>query len=151
MAKEIERKFLVANDGWKAYVTGRKHFLQAYLSHRPEGIVRLRICDNVAYLTVKGKTIGIERCEWEYTIPLKDAYEMLKHRVYEGKYLEKTRYIVEYRGETWEIDEFHGRHEGLVLAEIELPSTEYVLDIPPFIGKEVSHDPRYFNSNLNKE
>lgn len=149
MALEIERKFLVSNDSWKASVIGSSKFIQAYLSHRPEGIVRLRITDGKAFLTIKGKTRGVKRHEWEYEIPLKDAYEMLENEIYEGSYLEKTRYFVEYMGEKWEVDEFHGKHEGLVLAEIELPEIDSKFTIPPFVGKEVSNDPRYFNSNLN--
>lgn len=149
--KEIERKFLVTNDSWRPYVTRTTHFIQAYLSHRPEGIVRLRICNDNAFLTIKGKTTGIERHEWEYPIPLNDALEMMNNKVYEGKFIEKTRYIVETNGLKWEIDEFHGRHEGLILAEIELPDSNVQIELPNFVGKEVSNDPRYFNSNLNKD
>lgn len=149
MAKEIERKFLLINDSWKQYVVKSTRIIQAYLSHRHEGIVRLRIYGDKAFLTIKGKTIGIERHEWEYEIPVKDAMEMLDLKVYENSFIEKTRHIVKYDNEIWEIDEFHGRHQGLILAEIETPYTGYVVKIPPFIGKEVSDDPQYFNSNLN--
>ena len=151
MAQEIERKFLLANDSWKEHVVSSTRMIQAYLSHRPEGIVRLRLCGEKAYLTIKGMTIGIKRNEWEYEIPVTDAYEMLDDKVYEGSYLEKTRYIVEYMGHKWEIDEFHGRLQGLVTAEIELDCADKDIPLPPFIGKEVSHDPRYFNSSLNRE
>lgn len=150
MGKEIERKFLVANDCWKNHIERKYNFLQAYISHRREGIVRLRICDNKAYLTIKGITIGIERHEWEYEIPITDALEMLHNNICEGDYLEKTRYIVKYEGYTWEIDEFHGKLEGLVLAEIELNCSQDCPPLPLFIGEEVSGNPKYFNSVLNK-
>lgn len=127
------------------------HLVQAYISHRHDGIVRVRIHNDMeARLTVKGRTTGIERHEWEYEIPVADAKEMIARGVTEGGCIDKTRHIVKYNGATWEIDEFHGRHEGLVVAEIELPEADYPLDIPPFIGREVSHDPRYFNSTLNQ-
>ena len=150
MAKEIERKFLIADDSWKKYVIKSEKYIQAYISHRPDGIVRLRMSNDKAYLTVKGRTTGIERHEWEYELPFSDAMEMLHAGVCEGGYIEKTRHIIDYRGHTWEVDEFHGRHEGLLLAEIELSSPKTEIDLPPFIGREVSHDPHYFNSNLNK-
>lgn len=150
MSKEIERKFLVNNDSWKNYVVGMEHLIQAYITHRINGTVRLRICDTKAFITIKGRTKGIERHEWEYEIPIEDAREMLANRIYQGKYIEKTRYYLNFNGYRWEIDVFHGRHEGLVMAEIELPDSYHVLQLPSFIGKEVSHDPRYFNSNLNR-
>ena len=150
MAKEIERKFLVKNDEWRKFVVSSENFLQAYISHRVNGIVRLRITDTKAFITIKGRTKGIERHEWEYEIPVSDAREMLENRIYQGKYIEKTRYIVNCDGYCWEVDVFHGRHEGLILAEIEIPEADHNLALPSFIGKEVSHDPRYFNSNLNK-
>lgn len=149
MAIEIERKFLVKDDSWKQYVVKSTRFIQAYLSHRPEGTVRLRILEDKAFLTVKGKTAGIKRPEWEYEIPIEDAIRMFDSKVYEGEYLEKTRNIVVYKGAVWEVDVFHGRHDGLVLAEIELEDTEIYPELPPFVGREVSDDPRYFNSNLN--
>lgn len=150
MATEIERKFLVSNDFWKHHIIHSQKIIQAYISHRPEGIVRLRICNEKAYLTLKGKNNGLIRHEWEYEIPVKNAYEMLESKIYEGDYLEKTRYKVLYDNLTWEIDEFHGRYKGLVLAEIELADADEQISLPPFVGKEVSHDPRYFNSNLNQ-
>lgn len=151
MAFEIERKFLLANDSWKSYVVSSSHLVQAYISHRHEGVVRLRIVDDaVARLTIKGKTDGIQRHEWEYDIPVQDAHNMIAQGVIEGDYIEKTRHTVEYDGFMWEIDIFHGRHEGLMLAEIELPSADAPIALPPFIGREVSHDPRYFNSALNR-
>lgn len=150
MAKEVERKFLVANDSWKQFVVSSDNFLQAYLTHRINGTVRLRVCNQSAFITIKGRTHVIERHEWEYEIPLNDALEMIHNKIYQGQYIEKTRYYVDFEGYRWEIDQFHGRHEGLVLAEIELPHADADIPLPPFIGKEVSHDPRYFNSNLNR-
>lgn len=151
MAAEIERKFLVANDSWRDMARASMNITQAYISHRPDGIVRLRLTDSKAWLTVKGRTRGISRNEWEYEIPIEDAREMIDHHIYEGSYLSKTRYLVDYKGRTWEIDEFHKGLKGLVLAEVELPSVETEVELPPFIGEEVSGNPEYYNSNLMKK
>ena len=150
MAKEVERKFLVANDSWKDLVSESIDILQAYISHRVEGTVRLRLANNKAYLTLKGRTNGIERHEWEYEIPFKDGSEMIENKIYEGDYISKTRNFVRYENLNWEVDVFHGSLEGLILAEIELPDSDTPIELPPFIGEEVSGDPRYFNSNLLK-
>lgn len=150
MGKEIEHKYLVKDESWRQYVVSSDKFIQAYISHRKDGIVRLRISEHKAYITIKGRTVDCERGEWEYEIPVTDAQEMMAHKVYEGGYLEKRRYYVIYEGFKWEIDVFEGRHKGLILAEIELPDKQTEFIIPPFIGEEVSQDPQYFNSNLNK-
>lgn len=147
MAKEIEHKFLVKSDNYRLTATSAHRIAQGYISRRPEGTVRVRILDDCAFLTVKGKNDGLVRDEWEYEIPLADAAEMLA-RTCEGKSLEKTRYIVDYEGFRWEVDEFHGAMEGLVVAEVEVPSADTVFPLPPFVGKEVTGDPAYYNSNL---
>lgn len=147
MAKEIEHKFLVKSDNYRLMANAAHRIAQGYISRRPEGTVRVRILDDRAFLTVKGKNDGLVRDEWEYEIPLADAAEMLD-RTCEGKSLEKTRYIVDYEGFIWEVDEFHGAREGLVVAEVEVPSADTVFPLPPFVGEEVTGDPAYYNSNL---
>lgn len=143
MAKEIERKFLVRKGMFDTASSEGETIIQAYLSDKPEATVRIRIKGTSAFLTVKSRNHGISRDEWEYGIPVDDAIEMIDKCACELK-IEKTRY----RFGKWEIDEFHGRHDGLVLAEIELSSPEEPIDIPGFIGREVTGDPRYYNSVL---
>lgn len=146
MAKEIERKYLVKDSCYREMASGSSHIVQGYISRNPEATVRVRICDNRAFITVKGKTVGCERDEWEYEIPVGDAQAML--RLCSGTVIEKTRWLVEHDGYTWEVDEFHGSHEGLVVAEVELPSAGSAVTPPPFAGDEVTGDVRYYNSNL---
>ena len=147
MAKEIERKFLVNDDSYMESATKCRHIEQGYLSRQIESTVRIRITDEKAYITIKGKTSGIERDEWEYEIPAKDAREMLD-RCAEGNVIRKTRYYVPFDGLIWEVDRFEGVHEGLTVAEVELPASDHRIQFPPFVGEEVSGDPRYYNSNL---
>lgn len=144
MAREIERKFLVS-DGWRKAVDGPgTQFRQAYLSVDPKATVRVRVAGNEAWLTVKGLNNGISRDEWEFGIPVEDACDIIDRCATAS--LSKTRY----RSGRWEIDEFHGCLEGLVVAEIELCSPDEKVDLPAWIGREVSDDPRYFNSSLAK-
>jgi adenylate cyclase len=147
MPKEIEHKYLVINNSFKEYATKSIAIYQGYLSKDKERTVRVRTANNLAFITVKGKNIGDTRLEFEYPIPFDEASTLLKQLCI-TPIIEKTRYIVEYNGNTWEIDEFKGALEGLILAEIEIPSSEYKYDIPPFIGKNVTNDVRYYNSNL---
>lgn len=147
MAKEIERKFLVKDDSYKDVASGKKHIIQGYLSTEIKATIRVRIVDDNAFLTVKGKNDGAVRDEWEYPIPVKDATEMLD-RLTTGTVIEKTRYIVDYEGKRWEIDSFKSPVAGLVVAEIELTSADERFAIPPFIGKEVTGDPAYYNSAI---
>ena len=147
MAKEIERKFLVKNSSFMDISDSRRDIKQGYISRRPEGTVRVRICGDKAFLTVKGRNKGAVRDEWEYPVPVEDAMQMLA-RCTEGNVIEKTRYIVPFGGLKWEIDVFHGAHEGLVVAEIERPAPDTPFTQPPFIGREVTGDQRYYNSNL---
>lgn len=146
MAREIERKFLVTGQAWRTLGTGTP-FRQGYLNDDKNRTVRLRTMGTRAVLTIKGPTVGIERPEFEYEIPLTDCEAMLESLALKPL-IEKTRYRIPYRGFVWEVDEFHGVNEGLILAEIELPSAETAFEKPEWIGKEVSGDPRYFNSAL---
>ncbi|WMW78989.1 CYTH domain-containing protein [Undibacterium cyanobacteriorum] len=149
MGLEIERKFLVKNDAWRGLVTPVV-MCQAYISADPERIVRVRIEDEQARLTVKGKASGISRAEWEYSIPVEDARRMLES-VCTPQQIIKHRYRIPYAGFTWEVDEFFGANQGLVVAEIELASEDQVFEKPDWIGEEVSHDFRYVNANLLKQ
>ena len=146
MGIEIERKFLVKGAGWRG--TPGTEISQGYLSRDKERTVRVRIAGDRAYLTVKGPTRGAVRPEFEYEIPLADARELLK--LCAPLLIEKRRHIVEYRGSRWEVDEFSGAHAGLVLAEIELQAPDQPFARPAWLGKEVTDDPRYLNSNLSK-
>lgn len=146
MPIEIERKFLVANDSWRQGAVG-KAFCQGYLSRSPEATVRVRTEGGDACLTIKGTTSGISRQEFEYSIPFQDAKEL--QRLCTTPLVIKTRYEILYEGQIWEVDEFHGDNEGLVIAEIEIDHPEAPIKLPPWVGKEVSHEERYYNSNLS--
>ncbi len=149
MAKEIERKFLVSDDSFKQLAYGRVRIRQGYLSTEKKAVVRVRIKGDSAFLTVKGENTGAVRDEWEYAIPKNDAEEMLS-RLSSGVVVDKTRYLVEYGGHVWEIDEFHSPMNNLTVAEIELTDENQKFPIPKFIGKEVTGDTRYYNSNIAK-
>jgi adenylate cyclase len=146
MGVEIERKFLVRGETWKSLGT-RILLRQGYLSSAPERVVRVRIEGDTAMLTIKGRTTGASRGEWEYPIPLGDAAVFLDS-LCEKPIIEKYRYRIEYRGFTWEVDEFLGENAGLVVAEIELESESQSFDLPDWVGDEVTHDARYYNANL---
>lgn len=146
MAKEIERKFLVIGDKWRELAKGT-HYRQGYLNSIKERTVRIRTIDDKAYLTVKGPTVGVTRMEFEYEIPYNDCVEMLDNLA-EKPIIEKSRYKIKYGDLVWEIDEFFGVNEGLIVAEVELNSEEQKFEKPEWIGEEISGDPRYFNSNL---
>jgi adenylate cyclase len=142
---EIERKFLLAGDGWRAL--GQPVLLrQGYLSSNPARVVRVRIEGDHAYITIKGKSSGATRAEWEYPIPLPDANELLA--LCEQPLVEKYRRKIEFAGKVWEVDEFIGANQGLVLAEIELSAEDQQFDKPQWIGADVTGDARYYNSNL---
>lgn len=144
MPLEIERKFLVVGDSWKS---GHGSLIrQGYLSCNPAGIVRVRVSEDSAWITVKSTTTGTTRKEFEYPIPVADAAEMLA--ICKCPVIEKTRRYIQHAGRSWEIDEFHGENAGLVVAEIELKSEGDVVDLPPWVGAEVTNDSRYYNSNL---
>ncbi|MFC4929740.1 CYTH domain-containing protein [Massilia sp. GCM10023247] len=146
MAVEIERKFLVVGSAWRTL--GQASLLrQGYLSDDPERTVRVRIEGEVARLTIKGKNRGATRGEWEYPIPVPEAAELLDGLCLQPL-VEKIRHRIAAGAHTWEVDEFLGANAGLVVAEIELASEEEAFDKPDWIGQEVTHDHRYFNSNL---
>ena len=146
MAKEIERKFLVSGEAWRELAAGT-HYRQGYLSTVKERTVRVRTINEEAFLTIKGITQGFTRVEYEYEIPHGDAVELLDDLCLQP-IVEKHRYKIEVEGLTWEVDEFHGVNEGLIVAEVELESEEQEFSRPDWIGEEVSEDPRYYNANL---
>ncbi|NER38655.1 MAG: CYTH domain-containing protein [Oscillatoria sp. SIO1A7] len=148
MAIEIERKFLVTGDGWRFLSSGIV-YRQGYIATEELKTVRIRVFGKEARLTIKGPTIGRTRAEFEYPIPLKDAEEML-NTLCKPTLIEKTRYKIPLHHLIWEIDEFHGANQGLILAEVELKSERQIVELPDWIGEEVSDDPRYFNSALAK-
>lgn len=142
---EIERKFLVINDKYKNSDSVR--IRQGYVCSTDNRVVRVRTKGDHGYLTLKNATVGFARNEYEYEIPLADAIEML-NTMCRKPIIDKTRYLYKYAGHLWEIDEFHGNHEGLVIAEIELEHINDHFDKPDFIGDEVTGQPEYYNSNL---
>lgn len=144
MAIEIERKFLVVGDAWRA--TEGVLIWQAYLNRDQHRTVRVRVAGQHAYLTIKGSTQGATRVEFEYEIPLADAQQL--RALCEGPVIEKVRRNIVHGGLTWEVDEFHGDNQGLVVAEIELASEDQAFSKPEWVGQEVTDDPRYYNSNL---
>ena len=146
MAKEIERKFLVSGSAWRALATGTA-YRQGYLSTVKERTVRVRTIDASGFLTIKGISVGATRVEYEYEIPAADANEMLDD-LCEKPIIEKNRYKIPFAGMTWEVDEFFGVNDGLIVAEIELTDEAQAFEKPDWIGDEVTGDPRYFNSNL---
>jgi CYTH domain-containing protein len=148
MGLEIERKFLVIGTAWQTLAAGALT-RQGYLSSAAERTVRVRIAGDQGFLTVKGKSHGLSRAEFEYAIPVEDAAAMLDG-LCEKPLIEKTRYRVPFGAHTWEVDEFHGANAGLVVAEVELASADDEPALPPWVGREVSLDPRYFNANLVK-
>ncbi len=145
MGTEIERKYLVNGDAWR--VADSQFYSQGYLNRDANRTVRIRIAGDEAWLTVKSITTNMTRAEFEYSIPLADAEQMLQ--LCETPLIEKRRHVIDYEGMSWEVDEFLGENEGLVVAEIELESETQPFQTPPWIGEEVTDDPRYFNSRLS--
>jgi adenylate cyclase len=146
MAKEIERKFLVSGDAWRGSSPGTR-IRQGYLSSQPERTVRVRSAGGKGTLTIKGKSRGATRDEFEYEIPAADA-EVLLDQLCERPLVEKTRHRIPFGGRTWEVDVFEGDNSGLVVAEVELSDEEEPVEIPPWVSQEVTREARYFNSNL---
>ncbi|MDJ0923555.1 MAG: CYTH domain-containing protein [Acidimicrobiia bacterium] len=146
MATEIERKYLVAGEEWRALGRG-SDFRQGYLSTVKERTVRVRVAGERGYLTIKGITLDATREEYEYEIPVGEAARMLE-QLCEQPIIEKTRYEIDWAGLTWEVDEFRGVNAGLVVAEVELGDPNQEIELPPWVGDDVTDDPRYFNSNL---
>lgn len=146
MAKEVERKFLVASDGWRRQAEACKKLRQAYLKTDRSASVRVRIIDDGrAYLAVKTGT-GMTRHEFEYPIPVEDAREMML--ACKGHVIEKTRHIVRHAGFDWEVDVYEGRMAGLVVAEVELGSEDERPELPDWLGREVTGDRRWSNAAL---
>ncbi len=145
MGKEIERKYLLVGDAWKSLSEGTL-YRQGYLNSAKERVVRVRTMGSKAALTIKGVTVGATRLEFEYEIPFDDCEQLLE--LCEQPLIEKTRYRIAAGGLIWEVDEFHGANQGLVVAECELESEDQIVDKPAWVGEEVTGDPRYFNSNL---
>ncbi len=148
MPKEIERKFLVTSNEYKSLGKG-EYIHQGFLSTVKDRVVRVRIKGEKAWLTIKGISHGASRAEFEYEIPFTDARFMLEN-LCEKPTIEKHRYLVPFAGFNWEVDEFHGENDGLVVAEIELPAEDTVFDLPAWVGEEVTSDARYYNANLVK-
>lgn len=151
MANEIERKYLVTSDAWRVN-SRRADLRQGYISRLPGRSVRVRTQfqedgEGQAFLTLKGARQGITRPEFEYEISISDAIYML-NQMCEKPIIEKTRHFVDYAGLTWEVDEFRGENAGLIVAEVELTSADQAIELPSWVGKEVTNDNRYYNSQL---
>ncbi len=146
MAVEVERKFLVTSDAWRGHATGAR-FSQGYLAIGDDSTVRIRLAGDKAFITVKGPTTGMSRPEFEYAIPVADAQVMLRDLCVRPL-IEKTRYDVPFAGKTWSVDVFDAENAGLVVAEVELLHAEEQVELPPWVGEEVTDDPRYRNSAL---
>ena len=146
MGMEIEHKYLVIDESYKQLACSVSEIKQGFLSRNPDRTVRVRIRDGKGYITIKGKGTGAAHPEFEYEVPLEDAEQMML--LCEPPIISKTRYIVMHEGNRWEVDEFHGDLQGLVIAELEVPSEDYSFNLPTFVGNEVTGDRRYYNSQL---
>jgi len=147
MAIEIEHKFLMAGNDWREHITRSVKYRQGYLSSQATSCIRVRISDECAWLNIKSATVGTHRHEYEYEIPLLDANEII-NMLCRKPIIEKTCHFVTNDGNTWEIDEFDGDNQGLIIAEIELSEIGKTFSKPQWIGEEVTHDLRYYNNNL---
>ncbi|WP_126454766.1 CYTH domain-containing protein [Sulfuriflexus mobilis] len=147
MGIEIERKFLLRNDDWRAAADAGTRMRQGYFAGPQRASIRVRIEGESANLNIKSAELGIRRLEFEYPVPLVEAEQMLDG-LCEGPLVEKTRYRLVYAGFTWEVDVFAGDNAGLVVAEIELPTEDSAFEKPDWLGEEVSADPRYYNVSL---
>lgn len=150
MALEIERKFLVTDDSYKAMAFHSDRIAQGYLCREGGNSARVRVRGDKGYITIKGPSMdgGLSRFEWEKEIPESEAWELIK--LCHGGIIDKTRYLVKCGRHTFEVDEFHGDNEGLTVAEVELESTGEAFERPAFLGKEVTGDRRYYNSSLTR-
>jgi adenylate cyclase len=148
MALEIERKYLIDLEKIGILENGIR-IKQGYLSTDKNAVVRVRIKNDKSYLTIKGSNSGIARLEFEYEIPFDEANEMIE-KLCQKPVIDKTRYIINHENHTWEVDVFYGDNDGLVVAEVELSSEDEAINLPLWIKEEVSHDDRYYNSNLMK-
>lgn len=150
MAQEIERKYLVLDDSFKHEAFSNSHIRQGYICSERGRTVRIRIKEERAYITIKGPSAdnGLTRYEFEQEIPLSDARQLME--LCEPGIVDKTRWLVRSGSHVVEVDEFHGDNDGLVMAEIELRSADDVVELPHFIGREVTGDRRYYNSQLRQ-
>ena len=150
MPMEIERKFLIRDDGWQAAAVRARHIRQGYLQQSEAVSIRIRIVDDdVARLTIKSSAAGLSRQEFEYDIPLADAGQLLP--LCQGTLIVKTRHEVPWEGLTWEIDVFEEENAGLIIAEVELEAENQSVRLPPWLGTEITGNPRYYNSRLAAE
>ena len=147
MGKEIERKFLVDQSSLPSDINGTE-YSQSYISINESGVVRVRIKEETALLTIKSGGLEISRDEFEYEIPLEDAKAL--QNIFNNEIIYKTRYNIIYKGKKWEVDQFHKQNKGLWIAEIELESEEESFDVPEWVLEEVTGDEKYYNSNLSK-
>ncbi len=148
MGIEIEKKFLLKGDAWKNLAQGTI-YRQGYLNASKERSVRVRTIDDKAFMTIKGKSVGAARMEFEYEIPIDDA-KIILEELCEKPIIHKKRYKIDAHDFTWEVDVFYGENEGLVVAEIELEAEDQAFTKPEWVGEEVTSDSRYFNANLSK-
>ncbi len=146
MAIEIERKFLVKEKPFSIAKRSLK-INQGYIINEKSKVIRVREKGNDYFLTIKGNNIGISRLEYDFPISKEDAKELIFHFC-KTTLIEKTRHYIEHKGHTWEVDEFHGKNNGLIVAEIELESEDEKFEIPDWVGEEVTQDDRYYNMNL---
>lgn len=150
MAIEIERKFLVDHEQWRLLNKPEgKHYRQGYILSDDIKTIRVRVTDEHGYITIKGKTKGISRLEYEYTIPVNEGVELLNN--FAVSELEKIRYCISYEGKVWEVDDFLGENQGLLVAEIELEDEAETFKLPQWITVEVTGDKKYYNSALSIE
>lgn len=151
MPKEIERKYLVKNLDWKSGLTeaDSSFIQQGYLNMDPDRVVRIRIRDSKAFITIKSRPVGITRSEFEYSIPLNEAQELLAMCL--GNVIIKRRYDIDYKGDKWEVDEFLSKNKGLVLAEIELKDENQEFEKPDWIDQDVSTNPDYTSMSLSQK
>ena len=149
MPFEVERKFLLRNDTWRLVVDESLPMRQGYLNNEVRCSVRVRTCGRQGWLNIKSVTVGAKRQEFEYEIPLADAHQMLDTLCHKPL-IEKTRHLARVGPHIWEIDEFAGDNTGLIVAEIELEQVDEAFDIPDWVGEEVTHDVRYYNTSLSR-
>lgn len=148
MGIEIERKFLVNKQKWsQVEKEQRSLFRQGYMVSDPEKTIRVRLTDTAGYLTIKGRSVGVVQPEYEYAIPLEDAQQLLEKFCMSE--ISKIRNFIIHDGKLWEVDEFLGENEGLIVAEIELQAEDEAFSLPDWIDKEVTHEKKYSNSNLS--
>lgn len=144
MGTEIEKKYLIVSDDWRKHADAGIYMVQGYMSSNEKSSVRVRINGDSANLNIKSKTIGIQRSEYDYAIPVDEAKEILE-TLCDKPFIEKTRFLVMHEGHEWEIDVFAGDNDGLIVAELELDSVDEEFALPDWIGDDVSNDPRYYN------